>query len=211
MGYGIIRCSSFLLSSSLGMYFNSNRQGMTKKWHGGGGCWLIQTRGLVSLSVCLQLNAHYCPCCLCLSLPGPRLIPGLPFDRADSRQGKNNSWFVFILGWEGAGKLMVFINEYSIFSPWLWKHLWSLNDPRLGMTLADTECARISTQSVRCVAQRDATETHAGSHLKCGVMGTNRCVQEKRVLSITALLPLSQARARPNYQILRLLMMVLIC
>lgn len=86
---------------------------------GGGGCRVIQMRGLVSLSVCLQLHAHYCPCCLCLSLPGPRLIPGLPFDRADSRQGKNRSVFMFILGWEGAGKLMAFNNEYSILSPLL--------------------------------------------------------------------------------------------
>lgn len=83
-----------------------------------------------------------------------------------------------------------------------------MNDPRVGMTLDDTDC--ISTQSVCCVAQRDATETDAGSYLKCGVMGTNRCVQEEGVLSITASLPLPQARARPNYQILRLLMMVLI-
>lgn len=143
------------LSSSSGMCFNSNSQGMTKNGGAGGLCRLIQMRGLVSLSVCLQLHAHYCPCCLCLSLPGPRLIPGLPFDRSDSRQGKNSRWFVFILWWEGAGKLMAFNNEYSIFSPWLWKHLWSLKNPRVGMTLDDTDC--ISTQSERCVAQRNAT------------------------------------------------------
>lgn len=53
--------------------------------------WRIQMRGLVSWSVCLQLHAHYCPCCLCLSLPGSRLSPGLRFDHADSRQGKNSS------------------------------------------------------------------------------------------------------------------------
>lgn len=90
------------------------------------------------------------------------------------------------------------------------EHLWSLNDPRVGMTLDNTGCARISTQLVCCVAQRDATETHVGSYLKCGVMDPNRCVQEQGVLSITASLPLPQARARTNYQILRLLMTVLI-
>ena len=40
---------------------------------------------------CLQLHAHYC---LCASLPGPRLSPSLPFDRADSCQGKNSGSYL---------------------------------------------------------------------------------------------------------------------
>lgn len=79
----------FYLSLSSGMCFNRNSQRMTEEGGRARGCWLIQMRGLVSLSVCLQLRAHYC---LCVSLPGPRLSPGLPFDCANSCQGKSSSW-----------------------------------------------------------------------------------------------------------------------
>lgn len=72
----------------------------------------------------------------------------------------------------------------AVFSPrdFVGKHLWSWNDPRAGMTLDNTDCVYLD--AVSSVAQRDATEKHVGSYLKCGMMDINGC----RGVPVTSLL-----------------------